>query len=106
MTRMARMLYSAVCCVVLRPTLSASPRSRDPAPRVTGTTVVAKTLASSSRLRRKCRIHVIINCDADLTYKLGAEDLLLPFLHVPVLSHDIVLRKPRGFRARVVHDVY
>ena len=68
---------------------------------VTGTTVVAKTFGEFFRLRRNADF-IIINCDADLTYKLGAVDLLLPFLHVPVLSHDIVLRKPRSFRTRAM----
>src|SRR6266496_2847024 len=43
---------------------------------------------------------IIINCDVSLTLKLAGLYLLFPFLRRPIMSHDIVLRKPLTARAR------
>lgn len=48
---------------------------------------------------------VIINCDVELTLWLSAYYLLFPWLRRPIMAHDIVLRKPMTFRARMISIV-
>jgi len=67
---------------------------------VTGTTAVAKTFGEFLRLGRSADF-IIINCDSGLTYQLAAAYWLLPFLRRPVVSNDLVLRKPKNWRSRI-----
>ncbi len=66
----------------------------------TGTALKVKTVGEILRNLRHADF-VIINCDTGLTLKLAAAYLFLPFLRRPVLSHDLVLRRPVSLRSRL-----
>jgi glycosyltransferase involved in cell wall biosynthesis len=69
-----------------------------------GKTLITNSLTGLLRHSRRADL-VIINCDTRLLLGLRAAYLLLPFLRRPILGHDIVLRKPLNWRARLSHPI-
>lgn len=71
---------------------------------VSGEATMADTAWRILKLSRQADL-VILNCSVGLTYRLAVLYTLFPFLRRPILSHDLVLRKPVTLRARLTARV-
>ncbi|MDP9170413.1 MAG: glycosyltransferase [Acidobacteriota bacterium] len=65
-----------------------------------GEAMLVETAWDVLKLSRRADL-IIINCSVKLTYQLAIIYFLLPFLRRPVLSHDIVLRRPLTAQSRM-----
>jgi glycosyltransferase involved in cell wall biosynthesis len=70
----------------------------------TGESIQVRTVLDILRNVQRAEL-ILINCDVYLTMQVAALFLFLPFLRRPVLSHDLVLRPPRTWKARLTLPV-
>jgi glycosyltransferase involved in cell wall biosynthesis len=69
-----------------------------------GEAVIVDSVRDFLKFSRRADL-VIVNCNVSLAMKLRAAYMLLPFLRVPILGHDIVLRKPLTLKARLTRPL-
>jgi len=67
---------------------------------VAGEAIITQGVLNFLRESRRADI-VIVNCDVNLLMAIRAAYMLLPFLRRPILGHDVVLRKPLTWKARL-----
>ena len=65
-----------------------------------GSAEIAKTLGDFFKGSRKADL-LMINCDVAITLRLCALFLVCPWLRKPIVAVDLVLRKPKTFRAKM-----
>lgn len=68
---------------------------------VSGRAIMVRTAWDYFKRSREADL-VIVNCDPPLTMKLAALYLLFPLRRRPILAHDVVLRIPRNWKAKLL----
>jgi glycosyltransferase involved in cell wall biosynthesis len=71
---------------------------------ITGRALMMTRVSEFFRHSREADL-IIVNCDVGITLWLSAFYLLFPRLRRPILSHDIVLRKPLSLRAKLTAPI-